>query len=309
MLSEDKIFILIVTYNAMPWIERCLGSCANYEVVIIDNASTDGTIQYIKQNYPNIYIKSQMKNLGFGQANNKGLSYVLEQGAQYVFLLNQDAFLQVDSIEKLVSAHKANPEYGILSPIHLNGSGERLDRSFSHCLAFDNSPDFYSDFVLQKPLRQIYETPFINAAGWLMTKEMLCAIGGFDPLFFHYGEDENYCQRALYHRFKIGVVPTAFMRHDREDRPRPKLKRGTPAFLNSWERSLKTKYGNINDNNFKELLGLKKPRILSKWKGYLTGDFKTARIMSEEIALLQKNIPAISKSRKQTIIRDKHYLK
>lgn len=303
------VFIIIVTYNAMPWIAKCLDSCSGYNVLVVDNASTDDTIAYIKNFYPDVLILPQNENLGFGSANNLGIGYALDKGAESVFLLNQDAYLQNGCIENLVSAKRDFPGYGILSPIHLNGSGERLDRSFSHCLAFDSSPDFYSDFVLQKPLRQIYETPYINAAGWLMTKEMLCAIGGFDPLFFHYGEDENYCQRALYHSFKIGVVPTAFMRHDREDRPRPKLKRGTPAFLNSWECSLKTKYGNINNNNFKELLGLKKPRILSKWKGYLTGDFKTARTMAEEIALLQKNIPAISKSRKQNIIRDKHYLK
>jgi GT2 family glycosyltransferase len=302
------VFIIIVTYNAMPWIKQCLNSCAGYNVLVVDNASSDGTLGYIQEQYPNVHVMSQQKNLGFGSANNRGIDYALEKGAKAVFLLNQDAYLEKGCVEALLKVFVDHPEYGILSPIHLNGSGERLDRSFSHCLAFDYSPDFYSDFVLQKPLKQIYKTPFINAAGWLLTKEILNAVGGFDPLFFHYGEDENYCQRALYHGFKIGVVPTAFMKHDREDRIRPKLKRGSPEFLNSWERSLKTRYGNINKDNFKELLGLKKPRVISKWKAYLTGDLKMVKIMAHELAVLEKIIPAISRSRKQNVIRDKHYL-
>ena len=282
-----EVFIIIATYNGMPWIQKCLDSCANYNVLVVDNASTDETIAYIKKTYPKIHILPQNKNLGFGQANNLGIEYALKQGAEYLFLLNQDAYLQKGCIEGLVDAHQKNLDFGILSPIHLNGTGDRLDRSFSHCLVFDHSPDFYSDFVLNKPLQTIYTTPFINAAGWLLTKRIVKAVGGFDPLFFHYGEDENYCQRALYHGFKIGVVPTAFMKHDREDRPRPDFRRGTQAFLNSWERSLKTKYGNINKNNFNELLGLKKPRLISRWKAYLTGDFRMARTMAQEIAILQ----------------------
>lgn len=303
-----NVYIIIVTYNAMPWIQRCLSSCAGYRVLVVDNASTDGTLTYIKEEHPEVHVMPQQKNLGFGSANNRAMTYALEKGARAVFLLNQDAYLEEGCIVTLLKAHKDYPEYGILSPIHLNGAGKRLDRSFSHCMSFDYSPDFYSDFVLQKPRKQLYETPFINAAGWLLTREILNTVGGFDPLFFHYGEDTNYCQRATYHGFRIGVVPTAFMRHDREDRIRFELKRGTLEFLNTWERSLKTRYGNINVENLKELLGLKRPRLISKWKAYITGDFKMAKILAQEVEVLSNIIPAISKSRDQNVIKGKHYL-
>src|SRR5690554_4518907 len=136
--------IIIVTYNGMPWIKKCLDSCRQYPVIIVDNASTDETISYIENNFPEIQLFPQPKNLGFGQANNLGIKYALAQGAEYVFLLNQDAYLHTECIETLIAVHKQNPEYGILSPIHLNGKGDRLDQNFSNYVEYRNNSVFYS---------------------------------------------------------------------------------------------------------------------------------------------------------------------
>src|SRR5690606_34782345 len=124
---------------------------------------------------------------------------------------NQDAYLGVECIETLVAVHKQNPEYGILSPIHTNANKDRLDRGFSNYLNYDSNRYFFSDFVLNNPRKDIYEVPFVNAAGWLISAKCLNTVGGFDPIFFHYGEDRNYCQRVLFHGFRIGIVPQAFM--------------------------------------------------------------------------------------------------
>lgn len=78
----------------MQWLQKCLDSCKGYQVIIVDNNSTDGTVSFIKENFPNIHLIPQTENLGFGQANNIGIKYALEQRAEYVFLLNQDAYLQ-----------------------------------------------------------------------------------------------------------------------------------------------------------------------------------------------------------------------
>src|SRR5690554_4017590 len=118
----------------MQWLPKCLDSCKKYSVTIVDNGSTDGTLNFIETNHPNITLLKQDKNLGFGQGNNLGIRQALDRGAAYVFLLNQDAYLQEGCIETLLALHKKNPEYGILSPIHLNGKGNRLDRNFSNYL-------------------------------------------------------------------------------------------------------------------------------------------------------------------------------
>ncbi len=98
-------WIIIITYNALPWIGKCIESCPNLPIVVVDNGSSDTTVNFIKTNFPSIYLLCQENNLGFGQANNLGISYALKQGADYVFLLNQDTYLQNGCIESLIEVH------------------------------------------------------------------------------------------------------------------------------------------------------------------------------------------------------------
>lgn len=293
----------------MPWLQKCLESCIGNKVVVVDNNSTDKTLAFIKENYPEVIVIPQDKNLGFGQANNIGIHHAVALGADAVFLLNQDAYLHKDAIKKLIEVHKNNPEYGILSPVHLNGTGSKLDKNFSTYVAYRNNPDFYSDFVLKKSLSEIYEVPFVNAAGWLMPKQILETVGGFDPMFFHYGEDENYCQRAHYHGFKIGIVPTTFLQHDREDRVMPQIERGSSAYFVRMERSLKLKYGNINIENIDELKKILNRRKRNKLKATLKMNFAEVDFLNKEIAILTKLIPEIRNSKEINKKPQANYLK
>ena len=84
-----KVFVVIVTYNGVQWIRKCLQSCQDYPVVVVDNQSTDATVEIIQNEFPKVHLIEESKNHGFGQANNIGISYALNKGADYVFLLNQ----------------------------------------------------------------------------------------------------------------------------------------------------------------------------------------------------------------------------
>lgn len=215
-----KVYVVIVTYNGEKWIQKCLNSIIIAtiipEIIVVDNNSTDKTVELV-ENFPaSIQLFKQTKNIGFGQANNLGISFALKNECDYVFLLNQDAFLELDTIDKLIQIHKKFRDFGILSPIHLNGNGERLDKNFSNYLNYEKNKSFYSDFILNKVKKSPYEVPFVNAAAWLIPKSTLKLVGGFDPLFFHYGEDDNYCQKLIYENLKIGIVANSFIRHDRE---------------------------------------------------------------------------------------------
>ena len=99
-----NIYAVIVTYNGMKWVERCLDSLrqSTYPItpIVIDNLSTDGSKEYIPSHFPEVIWLPQEKNLGFGQGNNVGMRYALEHDADYVLLLNQDAYLHKDSIKK-----------------------------------------------------------------------------------------------------------------------------------------------------------------------------------------------------------------
>jgi len=219
----NKIFAIIVTYNGKQWYDQCFGSLRTSEipinVVVIDNASSDDTVDYIKQNYPEVHLIVSDRNLGFGQANNKGMRYALDNGTDYVFLLNQDAWIEPNTIKELVDAHKKQPEYGVLSPIHLNAQKTTIEKGLIVYLSTTrHTPnELISDFYLGLK-KEIYDTNYVNAAAWLLPGKTLETVGGFDPLFYHYGEDDNYLSRVFYHGFKVGIVPKVTICHDTERR-------------------------------------------------------------------------------------------
>ncbi len=240
----ETVFCVIVTYNGMQWIERCLNSLQNsilsMNTIVIDNGSKDSTVSFIKDNYPAVQLIETGKNKGFGQGNNIGLKIALEKNADHIFLLNQDAYIEPDTVSKLVQAQINNPEFGVLSPIHLNGKGDGFDDHFFEYLVKSEIKDLMISLVLNGGnTPSIINTPFVNAAAWLISKDCLKKTGGFDPIFFHYGEDDNYAQRVLYHGFKIGILSTTKVYHDK-DRPetvikpdlQKKIKRDWIFFLN-----------------------------------------------------------------------------
>lgn len=212
-----KVSIIIVTWKGMKWIERCLNSIrqSNYPaaVFLIDNNSPDETPDFIEQNFSEVRITRSNQNLGFGKANNIAIKQALSEGYDYFFLLNQDAYLHPDTIENLIKVAETG-EYGIISPIHLNGDGSKIDFYFRDYV-IGQCPDYIDQSVIGGQ-QTIFESKFIPAAGWFLPKKTIEKIGGFDALFYHYGEDDNYCQRCRYHQQKIVFTTNAFIRHDRE---------------------------------------------------------------------------------------------
>lgn len=223
-----NLFSIIVIYNGMRnnWIEKCfnslLTSTYSTKIIAVDNASNDGSVDFIKKNYPHIELIESSENLGFGGANNLGISSALKQGAQY-FLLNQDAWVEPSTLNQLINFSKEHPAYGIISPLHLDGNGEGLDRSFARSVSPYFCEDFLSDLALSKPLKDIYPIDFICAAAWLVTKKCIEKVGGFSPTFFHYGEDDNFCHRMKYKKIGLGFLPSAKIFHDRKDRAKNKF--------------------------------------------------------------------------------------
>jgi GT2 family glycosyltransferase len=213
----------VVTYNGMQWIEKCLASliAGSYscKIICIDNRSSDQTVSFIKNHFPSVQLFEAKNNLGFGQANNIGLKLALSHHADYIFLLNQDAWIEKDTISELIKVQEQNPDYGIISPVHLNGAGNNLDAYFLKYLReSDFRPACISDDFQIKRSDLLISTEFVNAAAWLINMQCLKKTGGFDPVFFHYGEDRNYLQRAKYRGFKAGIYCSTCIYHDREQR-------------------------------------------------------------------------------------------
>lgn len=217
-----KVLVIIVTYNAMKWIDKCLKSISQstlpLSVFIIDNGSIDGTQEQIKTYYPYVLFKQSDANLGFGRANNIGMQYAIDNQFDYIYLLNQDAWLMPDTIEKLITVHKSNPQYGILSPYQLQANLKHLDINFGKWVcSWDSNKDILENMYFERK-KEVYPVPGVMAAHWFISSECLHKVGGFSPTFPHYGEDNNYTNRVWYHGYKVGIVPSARAVHDREYR-------------------------------------------------------------------------------------------
>lgn len=218
-----KIYIVIVTYNAEKWIDLSVKSVydQNYNVVVIDNASNDNTVKLIKQYYPKVQLIESTKNSGFGKANNTGLNIALKNGADYVLLLNQDAGVETGTIEKLVNEQQKSPEFWILTPLQRHSKGNCVEANFQKYLKKSGIELENSD-----ESSTIKEMQFANAAIWLMTRNCIETVGGFDPLFPHYGEDNDYVNRLHYWGAKLGLAHTAIGYHERDAEVKTEVVKG-----------------------------------------------------------------------------------
>lgn len=256
-----KVYCIIVTYNGMQWIDRCLQSLQksihSVSIIVIDNGSKDETFNYIKTHYHGVILIAAERNLGFGQGNNLALKFALKNNADYFFLLNQDAWIKNDTITKLIAAHHQYPQYGIISPVHLNGAGNDFDEHFFNYLTHSDVKNLLLNSVLNKHITtSLIDSPFINAAAWFITKECMHKVGGFDPIFFHYGEDDNYGQRTRYKGFKIGILLSTVIYHDKE-RPSTAVQIDIKKTINrDWTQFL-VYACDVNNENYKLMIAKK----------------------------------------------------
>ena len=229
-----RTLVIIVTYNGSHWIRDCLGSLrasvVPLDVVAVDNRSTDDTVAIIQQDFPEVQVVESGENLGFGRGNNVGMKMALDQNYDYAFLLNQDAWIDPGTVETLIEVHQQHPEYGIVTPMHLNRDETKLDRNFANYLYQSDNLSLLSDALVPEATPcDVYTVGFVNAAAWFISRACLRAVGGFDPLFPHYGEDQDYVQRVVYHGFRVGFTPRTKIVHDREGYAKPSQQRRTLA--------------------------------------------------------------------------------
>lgn len=281
-----KIFAIVVTFNGMKWYDRCFGSLRDseteVETIVIDNASSDETVEYIKRHFPGVYLVESKENLGFAKANNIGIRYAIDHEADYVFLLNQDAWVEKDTLTKLLGTFEDNERVGIASPIHLNGTYSGLDSRFCALLPWQ----FASDLYLGE-CKKYYQVADVNAAAWLVSSLCIRKIGGFDTsIFSHCGEDNNYCQRLRYHKMKLIVNTSCTICHDREYRnPNDDINRKLWTEIIRKE-EVAERWSNINvDYQMDDIIG----RYKWKWiRSMALFSFQIGKKYKEEMEICQR---------------------
>lgn len=303
MNKKPNIFVIIVTYNGMRWYDRCFSSLRDsvipVQTVVVDNSPTEDDTVYIREHFREVMIIRTNENLGFGRANNLGMRYALDNGCDYVFLLNQDAWIESDTIATLVKIADNHPEYGIISPIHLNAERTKINMSLGIGVYYRNEK-LLSDMYLGQ-MEDIYDTNFVNAAAWLLPRKTLEIVGGFDPIFKHYEEDDNYLNRVIYHRMRIGVCPAARIVHDHQDSPMSndqRLLRQQQILLVKWT-DVKHKFSMWTEYRY----------YFRKWLAYLfTGNMTYARGQRAIMRFCWTMRKAIENSRKENVKKKASWL-
>ena len=206
-----RVLAVIVAYNGRNWLERCLSSVsADADLYVWDNASKDGSADYVAQAFPHARLVRSDENLCFAKPNNMGLEYALQEGYDYVYLLNQDAWLEPGALDKLVSAADAHPEFGLLSPMQMQNGCHEPETQFGKILSKAGGGT------------GLVEVKRVMAAHWLIPVKALKQVGLFhEELFPLWGQDDDWCNRLLYWGWKIGILTDAMAVHDRAGRKEP----------------------------------------------------------------------------------------
>ncbi len=216
MMNLCQVSIIIVNYNGKRFLWECLSSVYSQtyrpiEVIVVDNASRDGSIEFIKNNFKDVVILPQNDNLGFSAGNNIGIK---NSHGRYIATLNNDTKVDKNWLSWLVGAIESQPDIGICAskilflnqPGILNSAGIKIDKysGFTWDIGFGDKGDCYNQ------AKYVFGA---CACAALYRREMLDEIGLFDEDFFAYHEDVDLSWRAQLSGWKCKYVPEAICYH------------------------------------------------------------------------------------------------
>jgi GT2 family glycosyltransferase len=212
--------IIIVSWNAKAYLAECLQSLTretsrhHSEIIVVDNASTDGSPELVRQHFPHVKLICNESNLGFARANNIGIR---QSAGGYVFLLNSDVKVLEGCFGSMYAYMERHPKIGMLGPKILNPDGTlqrsckgfpTLWNSFCRALSLDTvfprSKLFGRRLMTYWPHDAICGVEALSGCFWMVRREALGRVGLLDEDFFMYAEDIDWCKR--FHEAGWGVV-------------------------------------------------------------------------------------------------------
>lgn len=198
-----EVSVIIVNYNGKRFFKDCFESVAvqlagiPHEIIVTDNNSSDGSCDYIKQNYPAVVLIESKENLGFGKGNNVG---VQQAKGNYVLLLNNDTILQ-SHLQPALDVMYADATIGALGINMLNGEGSYLKPggnfpSALNLFRIKNIAHLGTEFKTGSFSKPLYDIDWLTGSFVLMPKQVYDTVGGFDEDYFLYVEDVDLCKRV-----------------------------------------------------------------------------------------------------------------
>jgi GT2 family glycosyltransferase len=214
--SVPRASVIIVNHNGREYLEECLRLLLNkdrrdYEVILVDNASTDGSAEYVEQAFPEVLVIRNEVNQGFGQGNNVGVQWAK---GEYLAFLNPDTVVEPGWLEALIAALEADPLAGLATskillladPEQINTCGNEVHYTgLTLCRGMGMGCGAFADLT---------EVSAVSGAAFAMRKDIFEALGGFDETFFLYVEDTDLSWRARLAGYRCLYAPQSIVHHD-----------------------------------------------------------------------------------------------
>ena len=216
--SMGDVACVVVTYDALPWIERCLESVVGTETVVVDNGSTDGTVDVVRTRFPSVGVV-EADNRGLAAGWNRGIAAT---SAEHVLVLNADAWLVDDALARLLDAARRHPRAAVVGPRLLNtdGSLQRSVRGFPTAWRISTEYLYLRKLAPgSRALNAFYGAGFDHASEreveWLMGSCMFLRraayddVGPFDERYFLFSEEVDWMRRATDRGWSVVFTPEA----------------------------------------------------------------------------------------------------
>lgn len=218
---QPNVSIIVLNYNGREDTLACLRSLQhvtypNLRVVMVDNASTDGTVEAVRAAHPEVTILETGANLGFTGGNNAAIKEAIQQGADYVMLLNNDTIVAPDFVSVMVEVMEKDPTIGVTGPMIYYYSNPEVIWSAGGEIDWKRGTTSMIG-LNEVDLSQFGLSPrgvdFISGCALMARREVWEKVGLLDDQFFMYYEETEWCVRAGRAGYKLAVVPMAMIWH------------------------------------------------------------------------------------------------
>lgn len=221
---EGKIYCVILNWNGKKFLKNCLDSVLSssykkLKVVLVDNASTDGSVDFVEKNYKKVIVLKNRANLGWTGGNNRGVKFALKQGADAVFILNNDTTISANCILNLAKTLFSDKSTGIVGPkIYFSDKGRRTKKISFAGGKFTSNRYFGVHIGINRIDKGQYsktkKTDFITGAAICVKREVFESVGLFDDRYFIYYDEADFCMKARRKGFTSIFVPAAVVYHE-----------------------------------------------------------------------------------------------
>jgi hypothetical protein len=226
MTNTPHVGVVIVSYQSEDVLPACLTSVlhqayprVHYDVIVIDNASCDHSVELVRENFPDVHLEVAEHNSGFAAGANRGIRYCREHSYEYIVLLNPDTQVDRQWLGELVAYMQAQPQVGMAqSLVYLGKIGKKINSigNATHYLGFGFCPGFGEEWSAERIQKYVITHPvgFVSGASCIIYSAALHKTGVFDEDYFMYMEDVDLSLRMLLTGYKLGLCPHACVWHD-----------------------------------------------------------------------------------------------